>query len=258
MFKRAYSYKTIGYQLPTARNISAAITENGKITNTEKVGVVFDDLLTRNSLVFFIFKDGINAAIKAAAQELDGHRALIFFDYQTPRNVAIRSVYIQQDTHFSIDLNDGAGSGGAEQTNEATLDAVIKVDGDFSKRTVIAVENTTDDRWRYAGSSAVDKEGIVELKVTGGDVYAFAIDDFGKPFQANLAVEIGDTIRPSEMLGWLYKITQAGTLPSIEPKWWSIEGDNPTQQLGTARAQAIRYYQPIAHGPIPVELVINK
>jgi len=48
---------------------------------------------------------------------------------------------------------------------------------------------------------------------------------------------------------------RAGTLPATEPEWWPIDGDNTPRDLGTARAVAVRYYRPLAHGPVPVEMI---
>ena len=95
----------------------------------------------------------------------------------------------------------------------------------------------------------------MELQVTGGSVFAVGLDDYGIPFQAGLSVSEGVRIRPTTMQGWLYTVTQAGNLPSTEPDWWLEDGENPPRLAGTARLQAERYYQPIAHGPIPYELI---
>ncbi|MNC60091.1 hypothetical protein D3C75_1099470 [compost metagenome] len=95
----------------------------------------------------------------------------------------------------------------------------------------------------------------MDLRVTDGLIYAIALDDYGYAYQPNLAVAVGDTIRPSIYTGWLYRITEAGTLPVTEPEWWPIDGDNAPRALGTARAVAVRYYRPLAHGPVPVEMI---
>jgi len=79
------------------------------------------------------------------------------------------------------------------------------------------------------------------------------VDDFGIPFQADLAVVAGQRIRPSVFAGVLYQVTEAGVLPATEPAWWPITSGG-SRELGTARAEAVRYYRPLAHGPVTAEL----
>lgn len=68
------------------------------------------------------------------------------------------------------------------------------------------------------------------------------------------AVAVGDVIRPSTFAGWLYRITEAGSLPASEPDWWDGNTAGP-QDLGSARAEVVRYHRPLAHGPVPVETI---
>ena len=78
------------------------------------------------------------------------------------------------------------------------------------------------------------------------------LDDFGIPFSPGLAVEVGRRIRPSVFTGVLYQITEPGVLPATEPAWWPITSEG-SRELGTARAEAVRYYRPLAHGPVTAE-----
>ena len=130
----------------------------------------------------------------------------------------------------------------------------MRVDGVNAAREVLAVERQTDGVWRIAGNLRT-AAGDLDLRVTGGEVYALALDDYGYLYQPQLAVAVGDTIRPTVYAGWLYRITEAGSLPATEPEWWPSDGDNAPRPLGTARAQAVRYYRPLAHGPVPVEMI---
>lgn len=43
-------------------------------------------------------------------------------------------------------------------------------------------------------------------------------------------------------------------LAAIEPSWWdeSVTGDQP---VGTARLKVLRYYRPLAHGPVKLAYV---
>tara|TARA_R110000751_G_scaffold276691_1_gene377840 strand:+ start:3963 stop:4328 length:366 start_codon:yes stop_codon:yes gene_type:complete len=121
---------------------------------------------------------------------------------------------------------------------------------------VVVIERPSDGQWRIAGyGPTLDGEVELELKVTDGSCYALALDDFGVEFAASLDVIAGQRIRPTQYQGWLYEITEPGQLPVAEPQWWAAQGDNATRTLGTARALAVRYYRPLAHGPIPVEII---
>src|SRR5690606_12266353 len=64
-----------------------------------------------------------------------------------------------------------------------------------------------------------------------------------------MPVAFGDVIRPTQFLGWMYQVTAPGALPTTEPEWWNSMAGIP-QPVGTAMMQAIRHYQPIAHGPV--------
>lgn len=186
------------------------------------------------------------------ASAIDGERLLLATDGAIPKRAAGRYPTISEDVTIAIDLNDGTGGGAAGQP--ATLAARVRVDGLEAAREVLAVERQTDGAWRVAGNLR-SADGALDLRVTGGEVYALAIDDYGTVFQPNLAVAVGDTIRPSVYAGWLYRITEAGVLPASEPAWWPIDGDNAPRPLGSARAVAVRYYRPLAHGPVPVEMI---
>lgn len=152
---------------------------------------------------------------------------------------------------FQMDITQGDSNSG----DPATVEALVKVDGGLANREVLIVEKPSDGNWRIAGyGTTVDGGLSIPLKVTDGERYAIGLDDWGIAFQAGLPVAVGRTIRPSTYTGWLFRITEAGTLPLTEPTWWAAEGDNAPRQLGTARAVAVRYYAPIAHGPFPVTL----
>ena len=168
----------------------------------------------------------------------------------------IRSAYlkfIESGTYF---FNITSGEGGGQQGDPAQVDARVRVERVPASREVVLVERPFDGEWRIAGYGPTPGgSGEIDLRVVGGDVYALAVDDYGVRFVADLAVQVGQRIRPTQYSGWVYEITEAGQLPSVEPAWWAAIGENPSQPLGTARAVARRYFQPIALGPGPVEVI---
>lgn len=167
-----------------------------------------------------------------------------------------RAIYLTLTESALLPFNITQGEGGSVGGDPATLAARVRVSGVDAAREVVAIERPADGLWRVAGQG-VTVAGILsmELQVTGGQVFAVALDDFGVQYQPNLDVTVGQTIRPTVYAGWLYRITEAGTLPATEPEWWPIDGDNAPRELGTARAVAVRYYRPLAHGPVPVEMI---
>lgn len=170
-----------------------------------------------------------------------------------PRRV--RASYLTLTTGGLYTFNITSGDGG-QAGEPAQAEARVRVERVPSSREVVLLERPADGEWRVAGYGPTPGgSGEIDLRVVGGDVYALAVDDYGVQFVADLAVQVGQRIRPTQYTGWVYEITQVGQLPSTEPVWWAAVGENPSQPLGTARAVARRYFQPIALGPGPVEVV---
>ncbi|RMH85229.1 hypothetical protein EA796_06890 [Pseudomonas sp. AOB-7] len=174
-------------------------------------------------------------------------------DDAVPRKT--RAVYMTLSESGTFTYNITTGEGGGDVGSPATMDAVVKVEGDLAEREVVVIERPLNGQWRLAGYGPTPAgNGVIDVRVTDGSLYAVAVDDWGAVFTPNLAVLAGQVIRPTQYSGWLYRVVEAGTLPGIEPEWWAAEGENPSRPLGTARAVAVRYFRPLAHGPIPVEV----
>lgn len=133
-----------------------------------------------------------------------------------------------------------------------TLSATVRVEDLPASRQVVAIELPANGEWRVCGAGTSNADGIAMLPITGmptSRIYAVAIDDWGRPFVPGMTVAFGDVIRPTQFLGWMYQVTSPGELPSTEPDWWNSMPGVP-QPVGTAMMQAVRHYQPIAHGPV--------
>ncbi|WP_285259254.1 LamG-like jellyroll fold domain-containing protein [Halopseudomonas bauzanensis] len=133
-----------------------------------------------------------------------------------------------------------------------TLSATVRVEDLPASRQVVAIERQANGDWRVCGQAVSNAEGIATLPITGlpaSRIYAIALDDWGKPFAPGMTVAYGDVIRPTQFLGWMYQVTSPGVLPGTEPEWWNSMAGIP-QPVGTAMMQAVRHYQPIAHGPV--------
>lgn len=133
-----------------------------------------------------------------------------------------------------------------------TLSATVRVEDLPASRQVVAIERQANGDWRVCGQAVSNAEGIATLPITGlptSRIYAIAIDEWGKPFAPGMPVAYGDVIRPTQFLGWMYQVTSPGVLPGEEPEWWNSMAGIP-QPVGTAMMQAVRHYQPIAHGPV--------
>ncbi len=166
-----------------------------------------------------------------------------------------RALYMSFGASGTYTYNITSGEGG-QQGDPARVSGLVRVERLPANREIVLVERPADGEWRLAGFGPTPGgSGDIDVRVVGGEVYAIGVDDYGVAFVPELAVQVGQRIRPTRYAGWLYEITEAGQLPAAEPTWWAAQGDNPSQPLGTARAVARRYFQPIAHGPIPVEVV---
>ncbi len=199
------------------------------------------------SLAIFALKDGTTSTRTFAASAVDGKKAIMLYDFDAQPYGTVRTPNITADIVLNMDLNDGSGGGGVTG-DPASASALVRVDKLPAERELVAIEKTSTGTWRMAGNQMLQL-GDLEMQVTGGQVFAVGLDDYGIQYQAGLAVTEGQRIRPSVMLGWLYLITENGQLPAIEPEWWPAQGENAPRPLGTARAQAVRYYRPQALGP---------
>lgn len=174
-------------------------------------------------------------------------------DNALPRKT--RALYLGFTTSAVLTYDITSGDGGAVG-DPAEVSALVRVDRIPADRQVVVVERQVNGEWRLAGAGPTPGgDGVISLRVTGGEVYALGVDDWGVQFTPGLSVSVGRRIRPTEFRGWLYEVTEAGVLPLTEPEWWPAIGDNASRPLGTGRAIAVRYYQPIGHGPEPVEVI---
>lgn len=181
------------------------------------------------------------------------------YEYTEPRLGMTRWPTLS-DSAYDLLFNIQEGDGGGDQvsTVDATIDVQASVDALPAVREVAIVERMDDGQWRIAGYglSEAGQFKQLDLKITtSGTLYAIGMDDYGKIFVPGAPVLVGERVRPTAFGGWLYQVTQAGDLPTIEPEWWAADGENAARLVGTARLQAKRFYRPLAHGPIQAQLV---
>lgn len=246
---------SLGYTAPALRTITVNATRNGQQASGYKEAVLWTSLYERTALVNFPIKNGLSTSRTFVAAAVDGKKVLMLYDFDTQPYAAVRALDITQDLVLNIDLNDGTGGDGGVPTDPASINAVVRVDKLPAVREIVMIEKTSTGEWRMAGSQVLQESGELEMQITGGQVFAIGLDDYGRPFQSGLTLEVGQAIRPGNFQGWLYRCTEQGALPENEPDWWPEQGENPPRLVGNARLQAVRYYQPIAHGPIHYELI---
>jgi hypothetical protein len=171
-------------------------------------------------------------------------------DLTAPRRADGQLLQIPGAGTYTINISTGAGGA----TEPAALGALVRLDGLPGSREVVVVERPPSGDWRVAGHGVSGADGVLalDLDVTEGSLFAVGLDDFGTAFSPGLSVEVGRRIRPSVFAGVLYEITEPGVLPATEPAWWPITSEG-SRELGTARAEAVRYYRPLAHGPVTAE-----
>jgi len=205
----------------------------------------------------FDTSDGEFTAVRnlALATLLDqGEWLIAGVDDMPPRRT--RAAYLSFSESGVYTFNITSGEGGGQQGDPGRVAGLVRVERLPANREVVLVERPADGEWRLAGYGPTPGgSGDLDVRVVGGDVYAIGVDDYGVAFVPDLAVQVGQRIRPTQYAGWVYEVTEAGQLPAAEPVWWAAQGENPSQPLGSARAIARRYFQPIAHGPVPVEVI---
>ena len=180
------------------------------------------------------------------------------YEYSTPRLGVMRWPTLSEATP-SLAFNLTENEGGSEvPTIPARIESAAAVAGIRESREVVVIERMDDGQWRVAGQGETISDGMSELDLevtASGTLYAVSVDHYGSRFVPMAPVAVGALIRPTRFSGWLYRVTEPGQLPAVEPQWWPIEGDNPSRPLGTARAVAVRYYRPLALGPVTVEML---
>lgn len=241
---------------PPKVDLTFRILREGEVTPGRKVVFGFRKLGDSGVAMAFESPDGEFTTVRRfdlATLLNHGDWVVTGTDYVLPRLAA--TVFADLSLGGTVTLNLSSGSGGGDPGEPGVVGALVRVDGADVARDVVIVERQLDGEWRVAGFRPVSAGGEpVEVRTLGGRMYALAADDYGIAFTPLLAVTPGLRIRPTDFRGWLYEITEGGTLPGEEPSWWPMDGQNASRPLGSARAVAVRYYRPLAHGPITVEM----
>lgn len=256
----SYLAKIPSYITQPKINLRFRLLREGEVTGTVKILRIYRSWgsISKLCMVFWA-EEGAGeftqtCSVDKATLLAQGEWLACGIDDLAPRKT--RAVYLSLTESGTYTFNITSGDGGGVTGDPATLPASVKVGGVPASREVVVIEKPSDGQWRLAGYGPTPGgAGSIDVRVTDGSLYAIGLDDWGTVFTADLVVTVDQTIRPSLFTGWLYRITEAGTLPAAEPEWWPAEGDNASRLLGTARAIAVRYYQPLAHGPLPVELL---
>lgn len=245
------------YSEPPKVQLRFRLLREGEVTQGRKTLRFYRswDALGTLDLVFTT-EDGEHSlfqAVSLAALIAQGEWLVAGDDQAPPART--RAVYLRLTEAGTYTFDITSGQGGGNIGTPGSITGIVRVDGVPAERQVVVIERPTSGEWRLAGFGPTPGgSGVIDVRVTDGAIYAVGLDDWGVVFTADLAVQVGQTVRPTNFTGWLYRITQAGALPSAEPQWWAAQGENPSRPLGTARAIAVRYHQPLAHGPLPVEI----
>lgn len=242
---------------PVLQALSLQVLREGEATPDAKWVTLFrgDAPLASEAVAYYLLAAGM-AVQQFSTELLRGQFLVQVTDNGSPRLGLLRWPVLDASTSvLSYNLTEGHGGGGVV-TRPASVQAAARVDGEFEVREVVVVERQADGQWRIAGAGFTDDEEqqFIALEVTDSGVcYALGMDDSGELFEPGKAVGVGSRVRPTVFSGVLYQVTEAGELPADEPEWWPITSEG-SRELGTARAEAVRYYRPLAHGPVTAEL----
>lgn len=253
-----FFFNVPSYVVPPVANLRFRLLRDGEIATGRRRLRFFRDWDSVGKLEL-VFEAELGEYTRTVPVDLatllaQGEWLVTGVDPNLPRRT--RATYMTFTGGGTFTFNITGSEGGGAVGDPATIPARVRVDGELVGREVVVLEKPSDGEWRLAGFGPVPG-GVAEidLRITDGNLYALGLDDWGIAFTPDLAVSAGQTIRPTQFGGWLYRITESGTLPSAEPLWWAAEGGNAPRDLGTARAIAVRYYQPLALGPYPVEML---
>lgn len=240
---------------PVFQALSIQILREGLATEDPKFVALYVGDTAATSTLFAYYRLGTDPQTQRFRTELLRGQFLVHaFDQGEPRLGIMRWPVFDAETAELL-YNLSEDQSGAIATLPARVEVRTRVDAEALARPVVVVERQADGQWRIAGAASTDMAGggYIPLEVTlGGTCYALGLDDWGTLYEPGLAVTVGQRIRPTLFKGWLYRITQAGSLPASEPAWWDGNTAGP-QDLGSARAEVVRYHRPLAHGPITVE-----
>ncbi|NNT92293.1 hypothetical protein [Stutzerimonas nitrititolerans] len=247
-----------GYTVPPKIVVQFRMLRDGEVTPGSKVVRVYRDwdVVQKLDLSFEAELGEFSRALTLDLATLldQGSWLVAGLDLAPPKRT--RAAYLSFSESGVYTFNITSGEGGGQQGDPGQVSGLVRVERLPANREIVLVERPADGEWRLAGYGPTPGgSGDIDVRVVGGDVYAIGVDDYGVAFVPDLVVQVGQRIRPTQYAGWVYEITDAGQLPAVEPAWWAAQGENPSQPLGSARAVARRYFQPIAHGPVPVEVI---
>ncbi|WP_281645566.1 hypothetical protein [Parendozoicomonas sp. Alg238-R29] len=231
-------------------------------TGSQKIAQIFDRSF--NLVNQGVSVDGESISINVDKSSVENKTfMLVVRDFEESQQQGYLQDTFVVNGDMSLEIDIGGGGGEQPITGDAgrfTDKVEMQIDGSSQPvaRTIVAIEEHASRGWYIAGSAESDKQtGNYSLDVITqqGNMYLFALDDFGEVFINSAAIALGDTIRPSTFSGIVYRCVQAGTLSEKEPEWWIDTTGSHTKQIGTALLRAFPYYRPLGHGPVKAEII---
>lgn len=144
----------------------------------------------------------------------------------------------------------GGGDGGTE--TQARIAGTVTIDGTPAARDVVVISDNAGSR-QVVGEGSSDATGAFDIEYTGwpGHVVALAIDEYGRDWEPEVALNQGTVVHPSTPNGYTYEVTSVGTTGTTEPTWATSGSVND----GSVTYQARPFYRPIASGPLQGEVL---
>lgn len=218
------------------------------VTNLESLSVGFVNgySVDGSQLLFTRFKQSGSSVVKFKKEELFNSPVKLIARLFDTEGVFWADNFILQDGVVNIDFKSQGEAGGSGELK--TFSGSLTQDGQPVSRAVYALA-IGGDVPKLLASAVSDAAGNYSLEWNGytGQILVTAADDYGVPFAAEALLSMGVRVHPATPNGYVYEVTNAGTMGTTEPTWPAIGGESITS--GQVQLISKPFYRPKSAGP---------
>lgn len=203
-------------------------------------------------LLFSRFKLPGSSVVKFKRSELFNKQVKLIARLYDTSGVWWADNFVLLDGVLNIDFistGDDSGGGGIPKSFSGQL----TLDGAPVSRSVYAIGLGDDAAVpTLLASSTSDALGNYTLEWNDytGQILITASDNYGELFVAEALLSVGARVHPATPNGYVYEVTNAGTMGTTEPSWPAIEGESVTS--GSVQLVSVPFYRPKSAGPFTI------